>query len=130
MFENYAAVIDGMEEVDHLLANCEAIGAKLAKTMSIWSGGDATVGSSAVGLNLVDVNSTYVAAQTSNDPRIREAFRGFLVEQPASMSPKVKLKDYQMLGLNWLNMLFTRGTSCILADEMGAHPPSHNAKQS
>ncbi|EEB95766.1 hypothetical protein MPER_05212, partial [Moniliophthora perniciosa FA553] len=31
----------------------------------------------------------------------------------------VPLKDYQLLGVNWLHLLYSSGYSCILADEMG-----------
>ncbi len=29
------------------------------------------------------------------------------------------MKDYQIVGLNWLSLMFSKGLSCILADEMG-----------
>ena len=35
------------------------------------------------------------------------------------MSPDTVLKDYQLVGLNWLALLFDKQLSCILADEMG-----------
>jgi SWI/SNF-related matrix-associated actin-dependent regulator 1 of chromatin subfamily A len=119
MFENYTKVIEGMVEVDSLLATCEGIGSKLAKIMSIWAGADAAASTSAVGVNLVQVATSKDAAKSSTDPAVRKAFEGFLTEQPPSMSSKIKLKDYQMLGLNWLKLMYSRNTSCILADEMG-----------
>ena len=39
--------------------------------------------------------------------------------QPEGVPATIVLKDYQMLGLNWLNLLYRRKTSCILADDMG-----------
>ena len=47
------------------------------------------------------------------------------VEQPANMSTDRRLKDYQLVGLNWLNVMYSlrrkwaRSNGCILADEMG-----------
>ena len=41
------------------------------------------------------------------------------IGQPAVMSPGITLKDYQLVGLNWLALLFQQKLSCILADEMG-----------
>ncbi|KAF2805932.1 uncharacterized protein BDZ99DRAFT_466237 [Mytilinidion resinicola] len=35
------------------------------------------------------------------------------------MSADIELKDYQLVGLNWLNLLWDHGMSCILADDMG-----------
>lgn len=42
-----------------------------------------------------------------------------LTKQPSILSMDVKLKDYQLLGVNWLNLLYHNNLSCILADEMG-----------
>lgn len=36
-----------------------------------------------------------------------------------SMNDDIELKDYQVVGLNWLNLLWQTGTSGILADDMG-----------
>jgi SWI/SNF-related matrix-associated actin-dependent regulator 1 of chromatin subfamily A len=33
------------------------------------------------------------------------------------------IRRLQLLGINWLNLLFNRGLSCILADEMGESSP-------
>ncbi|ORY94988.1 SNF2 family N-terminal domain-domain-containing protein [Syncephalastrum racemosum] len=44
---------------------------------------------------------------------------GYLVEQPAIISPDITLKNYQMIGINWLLMLYRKKISGILADEMG-----------
>ena len=47
------------------------------------------------------------------------------VEQPANMSKERRLKDYQLVGLNWLNVMYSlrrkwsKTNGCILADEMG-----------
>ena len=35
------------------------------------------------------------------------------------MAESVTLKDFQIVGLNWLSLLFDQNLSCILADEMG-----------
>lgn len=55
-----------------------------------------------------------------------------LSEQPSSLNPydqcenatlmcrrKMKLKSYQLAGLNWLILLHTNRVNAILADEMG-----------
>jgi SWI/SNF-related matrix-associated actin-dependent regulator 1 of chromatin subfamily A len=47
------------------------------------------------------------------------------IEQPASMSKDRRLKDYQLVGLNWLAVMYSlrrkwdKQNGCILADEMG-----------
>jgi SWI/SNF-related matrix-associated actin-dependent regulator 1 of chromatin subfamily A len=35
------------------------------------------------------------------------------------MNPDITLKDYQVVGLNWLALLYKHKLSCILADDMG-----------
>ena len=41
------------------------------------------------------------------------------ISQPAIMSNNITLKDYQVVGLNWLAMLYRQKLSGILADDMG-----------
>lgn len=128
LFDNYLEVVTGMAEVDKVLSECEQIGAELSKIMKIWASGAAPdpAGTSRpatpdVGLNLVDIPAATaaLAAETSHDPAVRSAFQGYLKKQPEGVPDTIVLKDYQMLGLNWLNLLYHRKTSCILADEMG-----------
>lgn len=46
---------------------------------------------------------------------LNKFFRG----KPRLLSPDLQLKDYQQMGVNWLNLLYHNGMSCILADDMG-----------
>ena len=39
--------------------------------------------------------------------------------QPAILNPEMKLKSYQMIGLNWLSLMHQHGLNGVLADEMG-----------
>lgn len=132
LFDAYLELQDGMKEVDKILSNCEAIGKDLNRVMRIWAGelnpteAAAAVGSVGaadgdVGLDLVAVKEEDVtkAVETSVDPAVKEAFKGYLTRQPELVSDKIQLKDYQLLGVNWLNLLYRRRLSCILADEMG-----------
>lgn len=41
------------------------------------------------------------------------------LDQPKILNPEMKLSHYQMVGLNWLALMFKKGINCILADEMG-----------
>ncbi|KAL0084424.1 P-loop containing nucleoside triphosphate hydrolase protein [Phycomyces blakesleeanus] len=43
---------------------------------------------------------------------------GYLHIQPSTIKT-INLKNYQLLGINWLLMLYRKNISCILADEMG-----------
>lgn len=52
-----------------------------------------------------------LARRSSRKPRF--------LQKPAIMSPDLELKDYQVVGLNWLSMLWDNDISGILADDMG-----------
>ncbi|KAI0300995.1 SNF2 family N-terminal domain-containing protein [Multifurca ochricompacta] len=52
-------------------------------------------------------------------PKTHEKARKRLQAKPKSLSKNVQLKGYQLLGINWLRLLYRKGRSCILADEMG-----------
>lgn len=131
LFDNYLEVVTGMAEVDNVLSECEKIGVELSQIMKIWASGASTptvkpettlvAGEADVGLNLVDIpaETALKLAETSSDPAVRKAFEGYLKTQPEGVPSTIVLKDYQMLGVNWLNLLYARKTSCILADEMG-----------
>ena len=41
-----------------------------------------------------------------------------LLEQPATINPNMKLKQYQLIGISWMLMLYEKGLGGILADEM------------
>ncbi|KUJ22505.1 uncharacterized protein LY89DRAFT_777602 [Mollisia scopiformis] len=42
-----------------------------------------------------------------------------LLEQPETMAKDYPMKDYQIVGLNWLALMYKYKLSCILADDMG-----------
>lgn len=63
------------------------------------------------GLHLTQV----VVTDMEDDPDLQ----GYIRHQPALIKPEIQLKDYQMIGINWLNLLWSTNYSCILADEMG-----------
>lgn len=52
-------------------------------------------------------------------PEIQQAFADYIREKPVGVPENIQLKGYQMLGINWLNLLYKKRLSCILADEMG-----------
>ncbi|KAL8280771.1 hypothetical protein RQP46_006775 [Phenoliferia psychrophenolica] len=133
MLDNYLEVIEGMGEVDKVLSDCEQIGRELSHIMKIWATagqpkappiagqGQPRVDPADVGVSLTTIAEENVvqAAEASQDPLVREAFKDYIRTQPDGVPATIVLKDYQMLGLNWLNLLYRRKTSCILADDMG-----------
>jgi SWI/SNF-related matrix-associated actin-dependent regulator 1 of chromatin subfamily A len=67
----------------------------------------------------VDVAALREMAETEMDTKKRRILKSYKAEPPAGLADGVKLKDYQIVGVNWLNMMYERELSCILADEMG-----------
>jgi len=117
MFEDCVRMLQGYGTVDSVLEECERIGAKLRKAIASWTPEEKeeliTENVDDGGLSLVSVNIKHQVPQN------------YLTTQPVLLAPGVTLKEYQLLGVNWLNLLYSSNYSCILADEMGvqrSHP--------
>lgn len=72
---------------------------------------DSGIGTPASSCQAADDNATPKAPKSKT--------KGGWIGQPSNMSTDLTMKDYQLVGLNWLHMLFERKLSCILADDMG-----------
>ncbi len=121
VFRDCVSIYEGYGAVDDILLGCEEIGSELKSAIALWSGkdkGKQREGSvSAASLfedEADDGASNLVSLPTEND-----ASGTSLISTPSLLSDKVQLKDYQIIGINWLNLLHSRRLSCILADEMG-----------
>ncbi|KAF8630670.1 hypothetical protein AX15_002818 [Amanita polypyramis BW_CC] len=118
LFEECTAIFQGYGAVDDILEDCERIGASLRAAIASWTMLSANDKGKAKQDVLQDeddgVLSLHVMS-SSRDQRPKE----FLVSQPSLLSNFIQLKEYQLLGVNWLNLLYRRSLSCILADEMG-----------
>jgi SWI/SNF-related matrix-associated actin-dependent regulator 1 of chromatin subfamily A len=125
-------------EVDRVFAQCTDVSKQLSSIMRIWGGqvalkkeagvngiviDDSRAGSPDIdtGVSLIELDQTALDGSTQPwaTEDVKEAFASYLREKPSTMSDNITLKGYQMLGLNWLNLLYSKGLSCILADEMG-----------
>ncbi|KAF9475763.1 hypothetical protein BDN70DRAFT_883250 [Pholiota conissans] len=105
MFEDCAEILKGYGAVDTVLEDCERIGSSLRTTIASWNtNNDASEG----GVSLVSIA-----------PLSKRRAQSYLTSQPKLLSKNVSLKEYQLLGVNWLNLLYRSNLSCILADEMG-----------
>ncbi|KAK2463239.1 hypothetical protein APHAL10511_004894 [Amanita phalloides] len=117
LFEECTAILQGYGAVDDILEDCERIGVSLRAAIASW----AVVSANDKGKAKQDVVQDEDGAlslrvlSSSRDQRPKD----FLTSQPSLMSDSIQLKDYQLLGVNWLNLLYCRNLSCILADEMG-----------
>jgi SWI/SNF-related matrix-associated actin-dependent regulator 1 of chromatin subfamily A len=112
MFEDCTAILKGYGSVDNVLEDCEEIGASLRTAISSWNGEGANSSDNAEdgALSLLSLGSLK-----------HNKAQKYLTNQPTLLSDNVLLKEYQLLGVNWLNLLYRRNLSCILADEMGTY---------
>lgn len=112
IFEDCVETLESYSAVDDVLERCERIGRDLQTIVDSWS----LPGEGSEANNLT---------QTSEDGALslstlhQISAHGFLRQQPSTLSKNVTLKEYQIIGMNWLNLLFSKKRSCILADEMG-----------
>ena len=121
--------------IDELSAECKAHGQAVAAAMKTWGidvyGASSQSDGTAAELELVefgdegsDTNSlrdSGIGTPTGTPPprKSKKMLSSSLLKQPSIMAPGFELKDYQVVGLNWLNLMFSKGLSCILADDMG-----------
>jgi SWI/SNF-related matrix-associated actin-dependent regulator 1 of chromatin subfamily A len=106
MFEECTEMFKGYGSVDNVLEDCERIGSSLRATIDSWN---PTKDSQATEDGAVSLLSLGPLKEQKN----------YLTFQPSLLSDTVTLKEYQLLGVNWLNLLYHSNLSCILADEMG-----------
>jgi len=119
----------GYEAVDELVAQCAALGKPVTEEMNKWG---INVHGQSGELEMVDIDSahdsgigtpTSTAASADIDDEEEMVSRlkknPTLLRQPQVMSSHLVMKDYQVAGLNWLALLYSKKLSCILADDMG-----------
>ena len=136
----------GYAAVDELVKTVERLGKPVAEAMKKW--GVDVFGKSAGGeLDILNVklnemktmegtnndlmkdsglgtpiSSKNLSADENSDTEVKENLArkaDAFFPQPAKMAKGVELKEYQVVGINWLSLLFDKGLSCILADDMG-----------
>ncbi|KAF9207315.1 hypothetical protein BGZ49_000730 [Haplosporangium sp. Z 27] len=144
IINNYLATADAIRAVDTMLKTVDRVREDLASTLSVWCGeggkklfeasnsntnGKSTAikaeekdkddgdddENSEPGMELLEVD----AEKLEQTKEGKAAMKGFIRKQPSNMSPTFQLKGYQLLGINWLALLWRKKLSGILADEMG-----------
>lgn len=126
LFEQYEEIMEGYVQIDACLTECESIASDVAGALAIWRSAsqqnDSVVGTPrADGLNdvKVDVKKVSELLRNETDKKRRRILSSYIQTQPSLLSEGTTLKDYQLLGVNWLNLLWSKEIGCILADEMG-----------
>ncbi|KAL8660964.1 MAG: hypothetical protein Q9202_006034 [Teloschistes flavicans] len=127
----------GYDAIDGLVQNCEAISKPIVDQIKDW-GVDVYGSASDGGLDLIDFEHKSGGGQSLRDSGIgtptstidsadeeanikttAKTARNGGFGQPLLLNEDVVLKDYQIVGVNWLALLFEKRLSCILADDMG-----------
>lgn len=119
--------------VDDLVEECSKLGTPLADEMKKW--GVDVYGSRAQGdaefelVNFEDLSDGGSSAKDSGigtptgTPPVapKSSHKTNFIKKPSIMADDLELKDYQLVGLNWLALLWSqkRKLSGLLADEMG-----------
>ncbi|KAI7877169.1 SNF2 family DNA-dependent ATPase [Lichtheimia hyalospora FSU 10163] len=118
--QNYVDMVDGYSIVDQIIGEIEELGASLKDIIDVWKGNSINNddNNEDAGVHLATINADTKKQQQSTQ-LYNDAMEGFLTEQPALINKDMKLKDYQLLGVNWLLLLYRKRISGILADEMG-----------
>jgi SWI/SNF-related matrix-associated actin-dependent regulator 1 of chromatin subfamily A len=129
----------GYEAIDALVAKCEELGKPLAEEMARW--GFDVFGAAKDGelemTSFEDETSSQrdsgIGSPISGDASVngdggdddirivasRKRARSNYLKKSDMMAEDCALKDYQVVGLNWLALMYRHELSCILADEMG-----------
>ncbi|KAJ5472576.1 hypothetical protein N7530_006577 [Penicillium desertorum] len=122
----------GYLAIDSLVGEVEELGKPVAEEMKKW--GVDTFGKKG-DLEITNIapskseHDSGIATPTSErQPSDSDEESGKLVvskrksrfiSQPSIMAEDLVMKDYQIVGINWLALLFDKKLSCILADDMG-----------
>lgn len=107
--ESTASSLKGYKAVESLVKKCSEYGERISSQMARWG---VTVTGELGELEVVDLDP-------DDDVQVHKRGLAYIKNKPANFSPDFDLKNYQLVGLNWLNLLYQNHLSCILADEMG-----------
>jgi SWI/SNF-related matrix-associated actin-dependent regulator of chromatin subfamily A containing DEAD/H box 1 len=111
----------GYDAVDDLVTMCENIAKPIQESLKAWGVGEGANGELQL-MNLDGAHDSGIGTPVSSTDDLsatKGSKRGKFLSQPENMNPDITMKDYQLVGLNWLNLLWSKKISCILADDMG-----------
>lgn len=124
IIENTEFSLKGYKAVDSLVKQCSEYGDAIAEQMKKWG---VTFTGEEGELEVVDLHPSQdnkdIEIDEENDDDVvvlkKRTGLSYIDEKPELLSPDIDLKNYQLVGINWLNLLYHNKLSCILADEMG-----------
>ena len=122
-------MMNGYQAVDDLVKSCDEIAKPIRAEMATWGlkvqglSGELELTSfdedhdSGIGSPVSAAAST--KGEDDGDVKTAKKRTFNHLKKPELMADDCVLKDYQVVGLNWLAMMYRQKNSCILADEMG-----------
>lgn len=118
-------MLKGYDAVDDLVTECEQIAKPIQDSLKSWGVGEGSGGELQL-MNLEEAHDSGIGTPASSTDELSASLRmngkgkkGRFLGQPENMSADITMKDYQLVGLNWLHLLWDKKISCILADDMG-----------
>ncbi|QSL64134.1 hypothetical protein MERGE_000289 [Pneumocystis wakefieldiae] len=106
VLESCMEMLEGYKAIDSLISKCDELGKSISRSISNW------------GLKITpEIGELSIGSDDIDNIQIND--QGYINQQPNLISDAVKLKRYQLFGVNWLNLLYRKKLSGILADEMG-----------
>ncbi|KTW30700.1 hypothetical protein T552_00412 [Pneumocystis carinii B80] len=106
VLESCMEMLEGYKAIDSLISKCDELGKSISKSISNW------------GLKIApEIGELSIGSDDIDKIQIND--QEYINQQPNLIPDTVKLKRYQLFGVNWLNLLYRKKLSGILADEMG-----------
>ncbi|OQE37145.1 hypothetical protein PENCOP_c010G06723 [Penicillium coprophilum] len=122
----------GYLAIDALVGEVEELGKPVAEEMKKWGvdtfgkKGDLEITNLAPSKSEHDSGIATPASERQSsesdeesDKLVVSKRKSRFISQPSIMADDLVMKDYQVVGINWLALLFEKKLSCILADDMG-----------
>lgn len=123
--DSCSEMMKGYDAVDDLVTECEQIAKPIQDALKAWGVGEGSNGELQL-MNLDEAHDSGIGTPASSTDELSTSLRmngkgkkGKFLGQPENMSADITMKDYQLVGLNWLHLLWDKKISCILADDMG-----------
>lgn len=132
LIENIEFSLKGYRAVDSLIKQCSQYGSLISKQMEAW--GVSVDGSGELEMTDIEVTETPIPIGDNRNSNVNydddddddivivrrnNKLIEYIKEKPKLLADNIELKNYQQVGINWLNLLYKNNLSCILADEMG-----------
>jgi hypothetical protein len=112
-----------------VLQQCDALSRNLRQSLVQWETGGDTTGakSAAAGRDCVDLTTIRAPTSNGNGPgKSRDTgnsggdLKQILYDEDIEkLCPELRLKGYQLVGVNWLKLLHLNNVNGVLADDMG-----------